>query len=187
MLNTGPLPRIITKRTVIKLLEPQEANLMCRYRMENRAHLTQWEPTRSRQFYTENYWQAQLGAAIREFRLGASLCLVILNKEENEVLGVCNYTNIIRGTFEACHLGYGLAEKHQGMGLMFETLTHSTRYVFGEMRLRRIMASYLPRNKRSGALLERMGFEVEGKARKYLKINGLWEDHILTALINPAG
>jgi ribosomal-protein-alanine N-acetyltransferase len=186
-MNTTPLPRIITERTVIKLLEPQEANLMARYRVENKSHLTEWEPTRSQQFYTEHFWQAQLLAAIREFRLGASLCLVILDRDENEVLGVCNYTNIIRGTFEACHLGYGLAEKHQGKGLMFESLTHTTRYVFDEMRLHRIMASYLPRNSRSGALLERMGFEVEGKARKYLKINGVWEDHILTALTNPTG
>lgn len=172
---------------MLKLLEPQEANLMSRYRMDNRSHLSQWEPTRSQQFYTEHFWQTQLGIAVRDFRLGTSLCLVILSRHENEVLGVCNYTNIIRGTFEACHLGYGLAQKHQGQGLMFEALTHSIRYVFDEMRLHRVMASYLPRNKRSGALLERMGFEVEGKARKYLKINGVWEDHILTALINPAG
>lgn len=158
---------------------------MARYRLENRGHLTQWEPTRSQQFYTEHFWQLQLRTAIKEFRQGASICLVIMNKEENEVVGVCNYTNIIRGTFEACHLGYGLSEKYQGQGLMFEALTYSTRYVFDEMGLHRIMANYLPRNKRSGALLERMGFAIEGKARRYLRINGTWEDHILTALINP--
>ena len=36
------------------------------------------------------------------------------------------------------------------------------------------------------ALLERLGFEREGFAREYLMINGRWEDHILTSLINPA-
>ncbi|MFB0585429.1 hypothetical protein [Aeromonas salmonicida] len=39
---------------------------------------------------------------------------------------------------------------------------------------------------RSAALLERLGFEREGYARDYLMINGRWEDHILTALLNPA-
>ena len=43
------------------------------------------------------------------------------------------------------------------------------------------MASYLPRNDRSGVLLKRLGFEIEGKARAYLRINGRWEDHILRA------
>ncbi|KTA85439.1 hypothetical protein [Aeromonas salmonicida] len=38
----------------------------------------------------------------------------------------------------------------------------------------------------SAALLEHLGFEREGYARDYLMINGRWEDHILTALLNPA-
>jgi len=46
------------------------------------------------------------------------------------------------------------------------------------------MAGYLPHNERSGKLLDRLGFEKEGLARKYLKINGRWEDHLLTSLIN---
>jgi ribosomal-protein-alanine N-acetyltransferase len=35
-------------------------------------------------------------------------------------------------------------------------------------------------------VLEGLGFEREGVARSYLKINGEWADHVLTALINPA-
>ncbi|RQM45250.1 GNAT family N-acetyltransferase, partial [Aeromonas caviae] len=58
---------------------------------------------------------------------------------------------------------------------------------FRERGLHRIMASYMPANLRSGALLERLGFEQAGYARDYLMINGRWEDHVLTALINPAG
>ncbi|MDP7357271.1 MAG: GNAT family N-acetyltransferase [Pseudomonadales bacterium] len=46
-------------------------------------------------------------------------------------------------------------------------------YIFNELKLHRIIANYLPRNKRSGALLKRLGFEIEGKARELLKINGV--------------
>ena len=38
---------------------------------------------------------------------------------------------------------------------------------------------------RSGRLLERLGFEREGYARRYLCIAGAWEDHVLTALVRP--
>ena len=145
----------------------------------------QWEPKRSREFYTLPFWQAHLRAAKREFRHGTSVCLVILSKEEDEVLGVCNYTNIIRGTFEATHLGYALAEKHQGKGIMFEALNSSKDYMFEEVKLHRIMANYLPRNNRSGALLKKLGFVIEGEAKKLLQINGIWEDHVMTSLINP--
>lgn len=47
------------------------------------------------------------------------------------------------------------------------------------------MANYMPHNQRSGNLLRRLGFVVEGYARDYLLINGRWEDHIQTSLINP--
>jgi ribosomal-protein-alanine N-acetyltransferase len=38
---------------------------------------------------------------------------------------------------------------------------------------------------RSGRLLGRLGFVIEGYARDYLLVNGRWEDHVLTSLINP--
>jgi ribosomal-protein-alanine N-acetyltransferase len=51
--------------------------------------------------------------------------------------------------------------------------------------MHRIMASYMPRNARSEAVLERLGFQKEGFAKDYLLINGKWEDHNLTSLVNP--
>lgn len=159
--------------------------MMVQFRTDNREYLKPWEPRRPPEFFTQGYWEMQLRHALREFRAGASVCLAILDSQESEVLGVCNYTNIVRGTFEACHLGYALAERYQGQGLMFEALTESNRYMFEEIGLNRIMANYLPRNVRSGRLLARLGFVIEGEARRFLKINGRWEDHILTSQLNP--
>lgn len=175
-----------TERLRLKLLEPRQASLMVKFRVDNRAFLEPWEPKRMPEFFTEGFWQMQLRSALREFRAGTSLCLALLDHPETEVLGVCNYTNIVRGTFQACHLGYALAEKHQGKGLMYEALEAGNRYIFEEMALNRIMANYMPRNERSGRLLERLGFVREGQAKKLLKINGKWEDHILTARVNPS-
>ena len=50
--------------------------------------------------------------------------------------------------------------------------------------MHRIIAAYLPHNQRSGKLLKQLGFVVEGYARDDLMINGQWQDHILTSLIN---
>jgi ribosomal-protein-alanine N-acetyltransferase len=44
----------------------------------------------------------------------------------------------------------------------------------------------MPSNERSAAVLKRCGFKVEGHATAYLLINGRWEDHVLTAITNPA-
>lgn len=180
------LPAIETERLRLKLPEPGQARVMLDFRNENRDFLEPWEPLRPLDFYTGGFWRLQLQRNLQEFREGSSLCLALMDHDETEVLGVCNYTNIVRGTFQACHLGYALAEKHQGKGLMYEALEAANRYVFEQLKLHRIMANYLPRNERSGRLLERLGFRVEGQAEKLLKINGKWEDHVLTALINPA-
>ena len=41
----------------------------------------------------------------------------------------------------------------------------------------------MPNNSASQALLQRCGFRREGYARKFLKINGVWRDHLLFAVI----
>jgi ribosomal-protein-alanine N-acetyltransferase len=185
MISAYRLPYISTPQLRIRLLDPDEADLMLAFRLENRDHLTPWEPRRRPEFFTEVYWQLQLQASKREFLQGQSLSLVLLNARETEVLGVCNFSNIVRGTFQSCHLGYALSGKHQGRGLMAEALAPACQYVFDELKLHRIMANYLPRNERSGRLLEKLGFAVEGQAKQYLMIDGRWEDHVLTSLINP--
>ena len=59
-------------------------------------------------------------------------------------------------------------------------------FVFGTLRMHRIMANFRPENRRSRALLQRLGFTEEGFAKDYLFIDGAWRDHVLTALVNPA-
>ena len=185
-MNDSTLPQLKTDRLRIKLLEPAHEPLMTHFRIDNKKHLTKWEPTRTPEFYTDAFWYMQLKIAIREFRNRTNLRLVILNEMESRVIGVCNYTNIVRGTFQSCHLGYALDKEYEGQGLMFEALQISNNYVFEKFSLHRIMANYMPLNKRSGDLLSRLGFTIEGEARSFLKIHGRWEDHILTSLVNPS-
>ncbi|MGP8847008.1 ribosomal protein S5-alanine N-acetyltransferase, partial [Enterobacter hormaechei] len=90
--------------------------------------------------------------------------------------------NVVRGSFHACYLGYSIAQKWQGQGLMYEALTSAIRYMQRTQHIHRIMANYMPHNKRSGDLLARLGFEKEGYAKDYLLIDGQWRDHVLTAL-----
>ena len=56
--------------------------------------------------------------------------------------------------------------------------------MFDVLRLHRLEAACLPGNKPSAALLTKIGFQYEGLARRYLKINGTWQDHWLFALLN---
>ena len=178
---------IKTSRLLLRILEKDEAHLITAYVNENREHLELLEPRRSEGYYNLEFWEAELNRIHNDFFMGHALRLCIFSKlsPEGPVIGVCNYTNILRGVFQACHLGYSVDHKHQGQGIMYEALKVSTDFVFKNLKLHRIMANYMPRNERSGKLLRKLGFIVEGYARDYLKINGQWEDHILTSKISP--
>jgi ribosomal-protein-alanine N-acetyltransferase len=56
-------------------------------------------------------------------------------------------------------------------------------FAFEDLRVHRLEAACLGHNLGSQRVLEANGFVREGVARRYLRINGLWQDHVLFALI----
>jgi [ribosomal protein S5]-alanine N-acetyltransferase len=56
-------------------------------------------------------------------------------------------------------------------------------HCFRTLRLHRLEAACIPENNRSVRVLEKAGFQREGLLRSYLKINGIWQDHYLYALV----
>ena len=156
---------------------------MCFYYKINGTHLSRWEPLRSDDYYSVSEVTKRLDSALNSFEEGQSVQLAALDKNNSAVIAVCNFTNIVRGPFQACFLGYSISKECEGKGYMQEILTVAIEYMFRHLGLHRIMANYIPSNVRSGKLLDKLGFEREGVAKSYLEINGQWADHILTSLI----
>lgn len=180
------IPVIKTERLLLTLPTTAAASRMLAHAEENREHLARWSPLPPSDYYTLSYWRENLRLARSNFEQGHSMRLVLFphDEPEGQVLGVCDFSNIMRGSFQACYLGYHLDYRAEGKGLMYEALTAAIPYAFDNLRLHRIMANYLPVNERSGRLLRRLGFVVEGYALDYLFIAGRWQDHIMTALTN---
>ncbi len=186
-----PLP-LLTPRLELRLAAVPDAAAITRYVNENRDFLAPWEPERTSYYYSELFWRAQVIRDRRSAEEERALRLwlfahpeAVANFPSGEVVGAINIANIVRGAGHFATLGYALAEKSQGAGLMREALEAVIACAWGPMGLHRLQANYLPRNERSGGLLRRLGFAPEGYARDYLLINGKWEDHILTSLTNP--
>lgn len=179
------IPSIQTIRTTLEVPRPQDAALMVKYYSDNQQHLARWEPLWGDDYLTVRYWKVLLNQRRKSFKTGTAFRFAAIHKDRTEVIGVCNFSNVAYGAFMACHLGYSVSAKYQGQGFMYEILEAAIDYVFKTVGLHRIMANYLPDNKRSAALLERLGFEREGYAKSYLKINGEWQDHVLTSKLNP--
>ncbi len=182
-----PLPEIRTARLHVRLARPGMQAAMATFLRDNfEGHLDRWSPPTTPAFFTEAFWRERLGAAVEEYHAGRAARFVLQQgPEDGPILGTCNYTNIVRGPFLACYLGYQVGRVHEGQGLMAEALRATNAFAFDTLRLHRIMANHRPENARSAKLLERLGFEKEGLARDYLFINGAWRDHVLMSLTNP--
>lgn len=177
----GMLP-IQTERLIIDALDPKRAAEVVDYFERNRTHLTPWEPARPVGFYGEAFWKKRLQLNRDELISEQSVRLFIEHRATHEIIGTVNFNNIVRGAFQATHLGYSLDESSQGRSYMFEALSAAIATVFAGLGLHRVMANYQPTNERSGRLLRRLGFAVEGYARDYLYIDGAWRDHVLTSV-----
>jgi ribosomal-protein-alanine N-acetyltransferase len=181
------LPELRTPRTRIRLADEADAPAFLRYRNDNREHLAPWEPLRDPSFYTLDHCALTIVQGREAASQGRGYPLLVLDPDEESILATFTFANVVRGAFQACHLGYGVAARAQGQGLMQEALQAGLDWAFGELDLHRVMANHMPRNERSARLLARLGFEREGYARRYLQIAGVWEDHVLTARIRADG
>lgn len=175
-----------TLRTTITAVQQGDNTALRAYYLSNASHLAPFEPARPDGYHTQVAWEERVAGLVAEMDRGAALYLIAREPGRPEILGVCNFTNLVRGPFQACNLGYSIDHAAEGQGLMFEILGAVLQHVFEDMDVHRVMANHLPDNERSAQLLARLGFEREGYARSYLKIAGVWRDHVLTSKINPA-
>ncbi len=168
------------------LLQPEHADVLRAYRQRNAAHLAPWEPTRSAEDgMLLDACQRAATRSAQGYADGSAVQFIAIERQSQNMVAACNFTNIVRGPFQACHLGYSVDQEWQGRRLMHEVLQAGMDYLFGTLGLHRIMANHMPSNVRSERLLRSLGFEREGYARAYLQIAGRWEDMVLNALVNP--
>lgn len=179
------LPQLQTTRLTLNVLGPEEGQAVLDFLLTNREFLAPWEPLRNKDYYTLAIQQKMLQDVLLMLEKGQDVRFWLMKQDEpGTVIGCVALSNIVRGAFQSCHLGYMLAESEQHHGYMAEALEAVIRYAFDEIHLHRIEANIMPRNLSSMRLVERLGFYHEGLATRYLKINGVWEDHIHMVLRN---
>ncbi|MFM2306435.1 MAG: hypothetical protein RLZZ367_1104 [Bacteroidota bacterium] len=174
-----------TERLILKTPDMEFAPLVFDYFMRNRQHFAPWGPAPQPEWDTLKYHEQKIAAYGGATQNGTGLWLLVLAKHDtHRVIGDVHLSNIVRGIFQSCHLGYKLDEHEQGKGYMREALQAVIDYAFNQMKLHRIEANIMPANTRSIQLVTTLGFKQEGLAQKYLKINGIWQDHLHYTLLN---
>jgi len=176
---------LISKRLILDMPAPAKAPRVLNYLVINRVRFADATPSGAPP--TEDLIAANLGAAISDYEQGRGMKLYMFLRDTNveDPIGDIALSEIVRGAFQACYLGYKIGAEFEGQGYVTESIDCVVEYAFRTLNLHRIMANYVPGNERSAAVLRRTGFMIEGTARDYLRLNGEWRDHVLTSRVNP--
>lgn len=151
----------------------------------SRTHLTPWEPAWSRDDLSRQMYRRRLRAYAKDVRDDLGYSFFISEEATGTLVGGITLSNVRRGSAQSAALGYWIGKPYAGEGRMSEAVKTMLPFAFRTLRLHRLEAACMPANAPSIRVLERAGFEREGLARGYLKINGRWEDHLLYGAVAP--
>jgi [ribosomal protein S5]-alanine N-acetyltransferase len=152
-------------------------------RQESRAFLEPWEPSWARDELERSAFRERLLRYAKERKDGSGHVYFIFVKDSGQLAGGITLGHIKRGVAQSGVIGYWMGERFAGQGYMSEAVDVIKRHAFGPLALHRVEAACIPDNERSVRLLKKAGFELEGRLRSYLKINGRWRDHLLFSCV----
>jgi len=150
----------------------------------SREHLRPWEPEWSRDELSRASFRRRIRFYQKDLREEQGYAFFIIHAPSQSLIGGLTLSNIRRGVTQAASIGYWIGLPFVRQGHMTRAVRLAAGFVFDSLRLHRLEAACLPNNGGSIAVLERNGFQREGLARKYLKINGKWQDHVLLGLLD---
>lgn len=178
-------PTNLLKGERIYLREPQSHDYKpwASLREKSREFLTPWEPVWPEDDLEKHSFRRRIRFYQEEANSGNAHSFFLFHNKSQALLGGITLGNIRRGVAQSSQIGYWCGQPHAGQGYMYDALRLVIPFAFGQLRLHRLEAACIPHNLRSVRLLEKAGFLREGMLRSYLKINGIWQDHLLYALI----
>jgi ribosomal-protein-alanine N-acetyltransferase len=178
----GPIIR--NDRVMLRTPQMQDYPVWAALRAESREFLTPWEPLWAADELSRASYRRRVRHYLRDLREDVGYALFIFSAQSGDLVGGLTLCNVRRGVTQACTLGYWIGRPYARQGYMTAAVRAVIPFVFDSLELHRLEAACLPNNQPSKSLLEQTGFKREGFARRYLKINGMWQDHLLYALLD---
>ncbi len=176
------LPPILMQDGVeLRVPEMADYETWAALRLESRAFLVPWEPAWPQDDLTRTAFRSRVKRYIRDIESDSAYPFFVFRADDDRLMGAITLSNVRRGVAQAGSVGYWIGSSFVRQGYMTSALTALMPFAFGHLHLHRIEAACLPVNQASIRLLTKCEFRQEGLARRYLKINGRWEDHLLFA------
>lgn len=170
---------LIDDELLLRSFQPEDGAELFRAVDESRPHLRPWlnwvdpttKPEHSVQFIHQSLQQ--------------------LNNQEAIALGIFSRQHIIGSigmhnwdhTLRKAQLGYWIDAEHEGRGIVQRCMQRFIKFLFEKTDLNKLEIHFVPTNKRSAVVAERLGFKTEGILRQSILRNGMLEDIVVTGLL----
>ena len=149
----------------------------------SREFLVPWEPAWTADALTRAAFRRRLQRHAEDWQRDQGYAFFILHRGDDRLVGGININNVRRGVAQMASLGYWIGKPYARRGYMSEAIRVALAFAFEQLALHRCEAACLLHNHASQSALRRAGFREEGMAKRYLRINGEWQDHLLFALL----
>jgi ribosomal-protein-alanine N-acetyltransferase len=177
-------PIIESERVLLRTPQVSDYLAWAELRASSREFLMPWEPLWAMDELSRASFRRRVRHYQRDLREDIGYALFIYAAATGGLVGGVTLCNIRRGVTQSCTLGYWIGAQYAQQGYMSAAVRAVVPFVFDSLELHRLEAACLPTNTASIRLLEKTGFKREGLARRYLRINGVWQDHLLFALLD---
>ncbi len=178
-----PMPAITGAGVSLRVPQSSDFAEWAALREVSRAFLTPWEPIWPSDDLTRSAFRRRVKRYAEDLRSDLAYAFLIFRSDDNAMVGGLTLANIRRGVAQAGSIGYWTGAPFANQGYMTAAMRALVPFCFGTLRLHRLEAACIPGNMASIRLLEKTGFTQEGYARRYLCINGKWQDHLLFARV----
>jgi ribosomal-protein-alanine N-acetyltransferase len=175
--------RIEGEHVYLRPIQDRDWRAWSELRGASRAFLEPWEPLWPPDALSRLSYRRRLDQAMGELKSETGYPFHIIRRRDEQLLGGVTMSNVRRSVAQSATLGYWIAEPFARKGHMSEALECVAAFAFDRLGLHRLEAACLPTNEASRRVLQKIGFQQEGYARGYLRINGLWHDHLLFGLL----
>ena len=169
----------------MRLRPPRASDYMAwsELRLRSREFLQPWEPIWPADDLTKSAFRRRLAAYTRDIDTDQAYPFFVFRMRDDALLGGVTLSNVRRGVAQMASMGYWIGAPHARKGYMSAAVRAVAPFAFQRIGLHRIEAACIPDNAPSRELLLKVGFRLEGEARAYLKINGVWRDHLLFGML----
>lgn len=163
----------------LQLLQPQDSLKLYQLVEENREHFRTWLPwvdNVTSPFHFDTlipYWLHQF-AENNGFNTGILYSGTLVGS-----IGL----HQIDWQNKLTSIGYFLAKKAEGRGIMTRSVQGLLRHAFNELHLNRVEIRCGENNRKSRAIPERLGFIIEGKIRDGEQLSSYFHDLIIYSML----